>query len=246
MNRLYFGDNLVILKQLYAEHPHGFIDLIYIDPPFNSKRNYNILYEDVDMTDTKAQKEAFADTWSQISYLDTLREIQDIDLALYQVLTVLEKTSLPKGAVSYLCTMAIRIWYMHKVLKETGSFYLHCDPTMSHYLKMVCDMIFDVEHFRSEITWKRTSAHSSANRPGPVHDVILMYSKSGNYVWNKLYQPYDETYLHNFYRHTDPDGRRFRISDLTGSGKRQGATGKEWKGINPTNKGRHWMCPPEE
>lgn len=129
MNQLYFGDNLDVLKRLYADHPDGFIDLMYIDPPFNSKRSYNILFEDADLEDTKAQKEAFADTWSQISYLDTLHEIQDLDLNLYHVLNILEKTSLAKGAISYLCIMAIRLWYMHKVLKDTGNFYLHCDPT---------------------------------------------------------------------------------------------------------------------
>ena len=122
MNALYFGDNLDILKRLSAEHPEGFIDLIYIDPPFNSKRNYNILFEDADLEDTKAQKEAFADTWSQVSYIDTLHEIQEIDLNLYNVLNILDKTSLPKAAVSYLCTMALRVWYMRKVLKDTVLF----------------------------------------------------------------------------------------------------------------------------
>ena len=135
MNTLYFGDNLDVLKRLNQEHPQGFIDLIYIDPPFNSKRNYNILFEDADLEDTKAQKEAFADTWSTISYLDTLEAIKELDLGLYHVLNAYDRSPLSKSAISYLCTMAIRIWYMYRVLKDTGSFYLHCDPTMSHYLK---------------------------------------------------------------------------------------------------------------
>lgn len=122
MNHLYFGDCLDILKDLKAKHPSGFIDLIYIDPPFNSKRNYNILFEDVNLSDVKAQKEAFADTWSNISYLDTLNEIKEIDLDLHRLLDALNDINISKSAISYLTTMAIRIWYMHKVLKPTGSF----------------------------------------------------------------------------------------------------------------------------
>jgi DNA modification methylase len=209
VNALYFGDNLDILKQLYAAHPNGFIDLIYIDPPFNSKRNYNILFEDVDLQDTKAQKEAFADTWSQVSYLDTLNEIHEIDLDLYNVLNVLDNTSLPKAAISYLCTMALRIWYMYKVLKDTGSFYLHCDPTMSHYLKIACDMIFSERYFQNEIIWQRTtntgSSKSLSKRFSADTDTILFYTKTEQFTFNKLYREYGETYL-----------KRFKYQDVKG------------------------------
>ncbi|GAK60481.1 type II DNA modification enzyme [Candidatus Vecturithrix granuli] len=153
VNYLYFDDNLDILKKLYQEHPNGFIDLIYIDPPFNSKRNYNVLFEDVDLEDAKAQKEAFADTWSNISYLDTLNEIIELDKSLHMVLDAFAQTALSKSAISYLSIMAIRIWYMHKILKVSGSFYLHCDPTMSHYLKIVCDLIFGERNFLNEVIW---------------------------------------------------------------------------------------------
>ena len=213
MNKLYFGDNLDVLKQLYAEQSNGFIDLIYIDPPFNSKRNYNILFEDVDLDDTKAQKEAFSDTWSQISYLDTLNEIQDIDLNLYHVLNVLDKTSLPKAAVSYLCTMAIRIWYMHKVLKDTGSFYLHCDPTMSHYLKIVCDMIFRTPNFLNEVIWCYKERGLSKSHYNKKHDVILFYAKNkGKHIFNyqKITEKYSEVTLKKF-KFTDEQNRKFRI-----------------------------------
>jgi site-specific DNA-methyltransferase (adenine-specific) len=135
MNHLYFGDCLDVLKQLKDENPQPFIDLIYIDPPFNSKRNYNVLFESMDMKDATAQKEAFADTWSNYSYVETLNEISLLDRELYTVLkTFHDLKSVNDSAVAYLTTMAIRIWYMHKLLKDTGSFYLHCDPTMSHYL----------------------------------------------------------------------------------------------------------------
>src|ERR1700752_4127347 len=142
INQLYYGDCLDVLRNLYKEHPKGFIDLIYIDPPFNSKRNYNILFESAALNDTKAQKEAFADTWSNISYKDTLNEIADLDINLFTFLKTLDALNISKSAVSYLTTMAIRIYYMRKVLKDTGSFYLHCDSTMNHYLKIICDMIF--------------------------------------------------------------------------------------------------------
>jgi site-specific DNA-methyltransferase (adenine-specific) len=182
MNRLYFGDNLEIMKRLYHdEHQKEFIDLIYIDPPFNSKRNYNVLFESIDMEDTKAQKEAFADTWSNVSYLDTLNEIREIDLNLYNFLNALDHINISKSAVSYLSTMSIRIWYMHKLLKPTGSFYLHCDPSMSHYLKIVCDLIFKEKNFRNEIIWTYRGGGSSKKDFGKRHDIILRYSKSENY-----------------------------------------------------------------
>ncbi|MCU0646177.1 MAG: hypothetical protein MUC94_18205 [bacterium] len=119
-NQLYFGDCLDVLKTLFEKHPDGFIDLIYIDPPFNSKRNYNILFEDIKFDDTQAQKQAFADTWSNVSYKDTLEQIKDIDLDLFYLLDNFDKIRISKSAVAYLTTMAIRIWYMHKVLKQTG------------------------------------------------------------------------------------------------------------------------------
>lgn len=185
MNKLYFGDCLDVLKKLHAENPQGFIDLIYIDPPFNSKRNYNILFEDIDLKDTKAQKEAFMDTWSNVSYKDTLEQIKDIDLDLYTFLESLDKIRVPKSAVSYLTTMAIRIWYIHKVLKDSGSFYLHCDPTMSHFLKILCDLIFGSKNFRNEIVWCYSIGGRSSQAFPQKHDVIFFYSKTGEYYFNK-------------------------------------------------------------
>lgn len=183
MNHLYFGDCLDVLKELKREHPQPFIDLIYIDPPFNSKRNYNVLFESMDMKDANAQKQAFADTWSNYSYMDTLNEIAELDRDLYTVLkTFHDVKSISDSAVAYLTTMAIRIWYMHKLLKDTGSFYLHCDPTMSHYLKIMMDMIFGEKNFRNDIIWVRsTNAKGSQFDPrkfGVYTDNILFYSKS--------------------------------------------------------------------
>lgn len=184
MNKLYFGDCLDILKKLNKEHPGGFIDLIYIDPPFNSKRNYNILFEDADLKNTKAQKEAFADTWSNVSYKDTLEEIKDVDLDLFSFLESLDKIRIQKSAVSYLTTMAIRIYYIHKVLKVTGSFYLHCDPVMSHYLKLLCDLIFGSRKFRNEIAWCYSIGGRSSKTFAPKHDIIFYYTKGNNWTFN--------------------------------------------------------------
>ncbi len=240
MNKLFFGDNLEIMKDLLKQNPNGFIDLIYIDPPFNSKRNYNILFESIDMEDTKAQKQVFADTWSNVSYLDTLREIQDINMDLYEFLNALDKINISKSAISYLATMGIRIWYMHKLLKKTGSFYLHCDPTMSHYLKIVCDLVFDVQHFQNEITWKRTTAHNDPVKYGNNVDIILFYSKSNTKNWNPQYQKYNKDYLKRF-RNKDSDGRLWMDDNLTAKGLSGGGYEYEYKGANSL-----WRVPLEK
>jgi len=138
--------------------------------------------------------------------------------------------------------MSLRILELHRVLKKTGSFYLHCDPTMSHYLKTACDIIFDVKNYRNEIIWKRTSAHNDPNQFGRNADRILFYSKSNEYVFNPIYLEYDQNYLDKFYRFQD-EGGRYRLSDLTGAGSTKGESSQIWKGYNPTEKGRHWAIP---
>ena len=142
--------------------------------------------------------------------------------------------------LAYLIYMVQRLLHMKVILKPTGAIYLHCDPTAAHYIKVMMDGIFGHTNFRSEIVWKRTSAHSSANRYGPVHDVILFYTVSDKYTWNRLYQPYDPDYVETFFDQTDNDRRRYKRGDLTGAGIRHGETGLEWRGIDVTAKGRHW------
>lgn len=146
--------------------------------------------------------------------------------------------------LAYLAMMAPRLVELRRVLKETGSIYLHCDPTASHYLKLLMDSVFGPVGFTSEIIWKRTSAHSSAKRWGPIHDTIVFYTKGDTYVWNKLFTPYDAEYLDTFLDQTDDDGRRWKRSDLTGAGVRHGETGLTWRGLDVTAKGRHWAYPP--
>lgn len=151
------------------------------------------------------------------------------------------------GITEYLDYMRGRVREMHRVLKPTGSLYFHCDWHASHYLKVMLDTIFGMGQFRNEIIWKRTSAHSSAKRYGPVHDTIHVYSKSDSYTWNPLYQDYDPAYIESKYRFLDKaTGRRYRKSDLTGAGIRRGGTGSPWRGLDVTSKGRHWMVPPDK
>ncbi len=233
MNHLYFGDCLDVLKELKEQHPQPFIDLIYIDPPFNSKRNYNVLFESMDMKDVNAQKQAFADTWSNYGYMDELNEIAELHKDLFEVLNMFHKLkSISDSATAYLTTMAIRIFYMHKLLKDTGSFYLHCDPTMSAYLKLLCDMIFGEKNFRNEISWTRSQpkSHNSINFPN-CRDIILRYSKTDNCIFNKVYGMHDENYLNKFYRFVDENGRSYRLGDITNPNKNRPNLTYEFLGV---------------
>jgi adenine specific DNA methylase Mod len=128
--------------------------------------------------------------------------------------------------MAYLTEMAIRLVELHRVLKPAGSIYLHCDPTASHYLKLLLDSVFGVKNYRNEIIWKRSHAHSSANRFGPNHDVIFLYGKTQATKWNRVFHAYDSNYIEKHYRHTDSEGRRYKHENPTGAGIRKGETGK--------------------
>ena len=143
---------------------------------------------------------------------------------------------------AYLVMMAIRLVEMKRILKKTGSIYLHCDPTASHYLKVIMDQIFRAENFRNEIIWQRTSAHNDPNKYGNIADIILFYTKSDDYTWNVQYTPYSEKYIENFFRYQDERGK-YRLHDLTGPGKTERESGKAWKNYNPSDRGRHWAIP---
>lgn len=251
MNRLYYGDNLTIMQQM-AKHS---VDLIYLDPPFNSQQNYNLLYRTMTGKPVPEQAEAFCDTWEMDAQKEAIARSMPVLMREHGIdnyyvdfwrlwMNALRHTQ--PHLLAYLIYMVQRLLHMKSILRPTGSLYLHCDPTASHYIKVMMDGIFGHENFRNEIIWKRTSAHSSARRYGPVHDTILFYSASSNYTWNKLYQPYGKTYVDAFYTHLDPNGRRWRRSDMTGAGIRHGETGEIWRGIDVTAKGRHWAWPPSE
>lgn len=240
-NVLYYGDNLDILRRYIKDET---VDLIYLDPPFKSEQDYNVLFAEHNGSRAAAQIRAFEDTWRwDQAAARAYQEIVETGPArVSQVMqgfhTFLDGTDM----MAYLAMMAPRLVELQRVLKPAGTIYLHCDPTASHYLKMLMDAVFSPVNFRNEIVWKRTSAHSGAKRWGPVHDNILMYSKTDSYCWNLIYQKYSADYLEQFYRFADESGR-YRIGDLTGAGVRTGDSGQPWQGINPTESGRHWAVP---
>jgi site-specific DNA-methyltransferase (adenine-specific) len=236
-NQLYFGDNLEILR----EHiPVASVDLIYLDPPFNSKATYNMLFKEPAGDQSPAQVAAFEDTW---------RWGPESDQAFHEVMTLgpqkladlMESWRAFLGVnnmMAYLAMMAVRLVEMHRVLKPTGSLYLHCDPTASHYVKLILDAIFGVKYFRNEIIWKRTSGHSDARRYGRVHDIILYYSRGNDFTWNPALQAYDPSYVEQYYRYQDADGRRWMSDNLSAAGLTGGGYEYEWQGIK-----RVWRCP---
>jgi DNA modification methylase len=235
--QLFYGDNLPVLREKIDDET---VDLIYLDPPFNSKATYNVLYESRPGEKSQAQIHAFDDTWhwgpeieDEYDLLTTSAFPIEVARFLRAMRTVLESSDM----MAYLVMMAPRLVEIRRVLKPNGSVYLHCDPTASHYLKLLMDAVFEPQSFVNEIIWKRTSAHNRTVRYGPVHDIILFYAKGEPWYWKEQYVPYDQTYTDSFYRHIEPDtGRRFRLDNVTSN--RPG--GKYlWQGKPPPGK-RYW------
>lgn len=237
-NTLFYGDNLIILRDYIADES---IDLIYLDPPFNSNRGYNVLFHDESGIESESQIVAFEDTWhwnhvAEQTYHALVTEQSD---EISTMISAMRQFIGTNQMMAYLVMMAARLVELHRVLKPTGSLYLHCDPTASHYLKIILDTIFGPANFRNEIIWQRTNVHNDPNRWGRIHDIILFYSKSGTYTWNHVFQPYTEKYLGDKYRNSDARGT-YRLSDLTGAGATGGDSSKPWRGYNPAALGRHW------
>ena len=242
-NRLYFGDNLEIMREHIADDS---VDLIYLDPPFNSNATYNVLFRERGGDRSAAQITAFEDTWhwdiqSEVAFRDV---VQNASPALSDLLQSMRSFLGQSDMMAYLTMMSQRMNELQRVLKPNGSIYLHCDPTASHYLKLLLDATFGVINFRNEIVWRRTGAHGGANRWGRIHDTILFYTSSDDYTWNNEYQPYDQSYLDDFYVYEDDVGR-FRLVTLTGPGTTSGDSGQPWRGVNPTDQDRHWALPME-
>lgn len=241
MKALYYGDNLQVLRDSIASES---VDLVYLDPPFNSNATYNVLFRSPTGEDSQAQIEAFEDTWHWTEEaecaFDEVMHSGNSDAA--DMLRALRSFLGENDVMAYLTMMAVRLLELHRVLKLTGSLYLHCDPTASHYLKLILDAVFGPRMFRNEIVWKRTSSSNNPRRWGPVHDCLLFYSKTDDYLWNKVFQEHDKDYLSSKYRHEDERGI-YRLSDLTAAGTRKGDSGKPWRGFDPTNTGRHWGVP---
>jgi DNA modification methylase len=247
MNKLWYGDNLTIMQGM-AKHS---VDLIYLDPPFNSKQNYNLLYRTMTGKPVPEQVEAFCDTWEMDAQKETvartmpvlMREhgIQDYYVDFWRLWMQALRTTQPH-LLAYLIFMVQRLLHMKSILRPTGSIYLHCDPTASHYIKIMMDGIFGHENFRNEIAWKRTFAHGGANRWGDVHDTLLFYTVSDKYLWNRPLQVHGKDYIDTKYRFVDERGR-YRFVVLTGPGIRTGASGQPWRGYDPTAGERHWAVP---
>ena len=238
-NKLYFGDNLPILREHVADES---VDLIYLDPPFNSNATYNVLFREAAGELSSAQIQAFDDTWhwsleAELAYEEVVAGApQDVVNLIGAMRGFLGRNDM----MAYLTMMTPRIIELRRVLKPGGGVYLHCDPTASHYLKLLMDAVFGKTRFRNEITWKRTSAHSDARRFGRVHDVILYYARDSRPLWNAQRQPYDEEYTRDYYRRSDDDGRRWMSDNLSASGLAGGGYEYEWNGVS-----RVWRVPKE-
>ncbi|MBN2471364.1 MAG: restriction endonuclease [Anaerolineae bacterium] len=232
-NTLFYGDNLDILRDYI---PTESVDLIYLDPPFNSSRNYNVLFKDESGVDSEAQITAFEDTWhwgpgpeDTWRTLVTSDNVPDtVSTAMDAMLNLIGRNQM----MAYLVMMTARLVELHRVLKPTGSLYLHCDPTASHYLKIMLDAIFGPENFVNEIIWQRTLPHGNVSKKyGSSHDVIFFYKRTAKATWNGSYSPHKEEYLEKFYRFSESDGRRYRlISCINPNPDRPNLT-YEWKGV---------------
>jgi site-specific DNA-methyltransferase (adenine-specific) len=238
-NTLFYGDNLDILREYVSDES---VDLIYLDPPFNSNRSYNVLFKEESGKESESQITAFEDTWhwgedAQRTYHDL---VQHAPANVATMISALREFIGANQMMAYLVMMTARLIELRRVLKSTGSIYLHCDPTASHYLKVVMDTIFGADHFRNEITWKRSGAHSDIKQGrkafGNIADILLYYTKGNEYTFNPQYTAYDEEYVRSTYNNIDPDGRRWKSSDLTGpGGAAKGNPSYEFLGVT-----RYW------
>jgi hypothetical protein len=243
-NALYFGDNLEVLRESIKDES---VDLIYLDSPFNSNATYNVLFRSPKGHSSDAQIEAFDDTWhwgahAQQAFTDAIGQgntnVADVLNALRSVLG-------DNDMMAYLAMMTLRLIELHRVLKSTGSLYLHCDPTASHYLKIVLDQVFGAENFRNEIVWRRTGSHNARRSYGPIHDTILFYSKGSNYIFNIIRRPYMLGHVARRYVRNETGRLKFNTGGniLTGAGATGGESGAVWKGFDPSAKRRHWAIP---
>jgi site-specific DNA-methyltransferase (adenine-specific) len=214
-NRLYYGDNLEVLRNRDA-FPNESVDLIYLDPPFNSNASYNILFKSPAGSGADASFEAFDDTWhwgptAEAAYDDVMKS-PFTDVA--ELLRTMRSFLRDNDMMAYLAMMAVRLIELHRVLKPTGSLYLHCDPTASHYLKLLLDGVFGVENYRNEIVWLRTNAHNMKSKSFPrSNDIIFFYSKSSKFKFNQPYAGFSAAQLKRY--KPDADGRLYTGQDLT-------------------------------
>lgn len=235
-------DNVEGMARLEPES----VALVYLDPPFNSGRSYGTVVSTT-RTAGREMSHAFADTWRWTD--NTERDLKNLgDFLAKPTVRFIESLSSTLGrspASAYLVEMAPRLAESYRLLRHDGSLYLHCDPAASHYLKLLLDHIFGPENFRNDIIWKRTYAHSSSRRYGPVHDTLLFYSKSAEYIWNPVFAQYQASYLDKHFRQSDEQGS-YQLITCTAPGDRQGTRAHyEWRGQLPPP-GRHWAWKREQ
>jgi len=228
-NQLYYGDNLAVLREHIREES---VDLIYLDPPFNSRQDYNVLFAERDGTRSASQIMAFEDTWewnmdAERAYEEIVERGGRVSDAMRAFRTFLGHSDM----MAYLAMMAPRLIELHRVLKVTGSIYLHCDPTASHYLKMLMDAVFGPQHFRNEIVWQRTNAHNTARQYGRIHDILLFYAKGDSYHWNDVITEFSPAQLKRY--KPDEGGRLYTGQDLTASRPNSNSGKFEWRGTMP-------------
>ncbi len=217
-NRLIWGDNLHVLSSL-ADELAGQVDLIYIDPPFDSRQDYKVRIavgddnvgadQELSKIASVIEEKAYRDTWG-------------------------------KGVESYLQMLYDRLVLLRELLSDRGSIFLHLAPNVSHLARALLDEIFGAENFRAEIIWQRTTAHADTKDFGTIHDSVLCFAKSEKHLWHPQFRPYTETYVRSHYSQVDASGRRYHADNLTGAGLRNGVTGRPWRGFNPGGKGKHW------
>lgn len=235
-NFLYYGDNLHILREYIATES---VDLVYLDPPFNSNRSYNVLFREESGRESEAQITAFEDTWHWSAEAAWTYEhlVTSSDPRISSMVSALRESIGTNQMMAYLVMMTTRLVELRRILKNTGSLYLHCDPTASHYLKLILDAIFGVKSFRNEIVWQRTATKGDARiKFGAVHDVILFYTKSEQYFFKPVYLEQDDSYLARF-RYYDKDGKGpYRLAPLDSPNPRPNLT-YEYRGYPPPLKG---------
>lgn len=217
-NKLIWGDNLHTLASL-ADELAGQVDLVYIDPPFDSRQDYKVRIsvgdgpdgadQDLAKLSSVIEEKAYRDTWG-------------------------------KGVESYLQMLYSRLVILRELLSDRGSIFLHLAPNVSHLARVLMDEVFGADNFRAEIIWKRTTAHADTQDFGGVHDVIACFSKSEKHIWHPHFEPYDDEYVDKYFRFDDGDGRRYWPGDLTAAGTREGSSGQPWRGFDPRTKGLHW------
>lgn len=232
-NRTIFtGDNLDVMRGMNSDS----VDLIYLDPPFNSNQERKA------PIGSEAAGAAFKDAWTMSDVKEAEHgELAERNPALYDVITAAGSAH-GKSMKAYLIMMGLRLLEMQRLLKSTGSIYLHCDPTAGHYLKALMDAVFGAQQFRGSIVWKRHSAHNLGARQWPnLHDLLLMYSNGGNWLWNTHYSEFNEDYVLKTYRHVDEKGR-YKDDDLTGGRPGGDEAYQAWKGAEPAS-GRAWALP---